>query len=488
MKDILRSRLTSKMDERVAKFTSSLGVDQWIFKTDLLVDKAHVIMLYEQGIIQKDDCYVILKALDTIEKSGVAYANISEHEDVHIAIESKLIELVGEVGGRMHSGRSRNDEIATCIRIAIRDELLELMGKIIELRKTLLNLAGKHTKTIMPGFTHLQHAQPTTFAHHLIAYADAFGRDFDRLVDAYVRVNLCPLGAAALASTGFPINRERTAQLLGFDDLIENSMDAVSTRDFAIECISAFANTMIDLSRIAEELILWSTSEFDFIELDDRYASTSSIMPQKKNPDVLELIRAKTGSVCGELMSALAICKALPYSYNIDLQEVSPHLLKAVKVTKNSVCVMAGVVDTMQVKSDVMAAATAVGFITATELSDTMVRVTGIPFRTAHRIVGALARDKEKPVLEQIDAMAKKIIGKRLSDMGFTQEIIDEALDVEQNIRVRSIRGGPSPDECERMIKERKKSIASDADLLQQKTNKINVALEQLASLVRSGV
>lgn len=469
------------MEKEVAKFTSSIEADQWVFKADVLVDKAHVVMLCEQGIISKDDCSAILKALDTIEK-GVASVNISAHEDVHMAIESKLIELVGEVGGRMHSGRSRNDEVATCIRIAIRDELLELMRELVGLRQALLSLAGKHTKTIMPGFTHMQHAQPTTFAHHLIAHADAFERDFDRLVDAYARVNLCPLGAAALASTGFPINRERTAQLLGFDDLIENSMDAVSTRDFVIECMAAFANTMVDLSRIAEELILWSTHEFDFIELDERYASTSSIMPQKKNPDVLELVRAKTGSVYGEIGSALAICKALPYSYNIDLQEVTPHLSRAVENTRASVRIITGVVDTMQVKSDVMAAATEAGFITATELADSIVRSTKIPFRTAHGIVSAIA---EKPTLEQIDVVAKKMIGKRLSDMGLTQEIVDEALDIEQNIRVRSIRGGPSPGECERMIKERTKGIANDAKLLKQKADKINVAFEQLNTIVQ---
>ncbi len=488
MKDILRSRLTSNMDKKVAKFTSSLGVDQRIFEIDLLVDKAHVIMLREQGIIQKDDGIALLKALGTIEKNGVSYVDLSDHEDIHIAIESKLIDLVGDIGGRMHSGRSRNDEIATCVRMAIRDELLGLMSDIVGLRKSLVNVAGKHTETIMPGFTHLQHAQPTTFAHHMIAYADALERDFNRLVDAYVRVNLCPLGAVALASTGFPINRERTSQLLGFDSLMENSMDAVSTRDFAIECISAFANTMVDLSRIAEDFILWSTSEFDFIELDDRYASTSSVMPQKKNPDVLELIRAKTGSVCGDLVSALTIYKALPYSYNIDLQEISPHLLNAIKITRDSVCIMADTIDTMQVKIDVMKAATAVGFITATELSDTMVRITKIPFRTAHQIVGALAMDGDKPVLERIDAISTKILGKRLSDMSLTQEAIDKALDVEKNIRVRSIRGGPSPDECERMIKSRRDKIESDEILLKQKINKIKVALEKLNSIVRSGV
>ncbi len=484
MNDILRGRLKSSMNKDMARFVSSMNIDGWIFTPDILVNKAHVMMLCEQNIIVKEDCLSILKALDSIKKGGFSSLDTT-HEDVHVAIESKVIELAGEVGSRMHTAKSRNDEVATCIRIALRGELLEIMRELIALRNSLLNLADKHINTIMPGFTHLQHAQPTTLAHHLIAHADALKRDFDRIVDAYTRVNLCPLGAGAFASTGFPINRERTAQLLGFDGLIENSMDAVSTRDFAIECISAFANTMVDLSRMAEEFILWNTPEFDFIELDDRYSSVSSIMPQKKNPDALELIRARTGSVYGALQSVLSICKALPYSYNRDLQEATPHLIRATSTLHSSLRVMSGIVDTMQVKSDRMAAAAHVGFITATELADTIVRDAGISFRTAHQIVGTLARNGQKPTLDQIDSIANRIIGKKLSELGLTQASLDKALDPEQNIQIRCIRGGPAPKETLRMAKDRMKQVDSDTKFLDQKVNQIKAALKQMDAPVR---
>ncbi|ATZ61524.2 MAG: argininosuccinate lyase [Methanosarcinales archaeon Met12] len=487
MRDILRrGRLSSDVDRETAKFTSSPEVDEWIFDSAILVNRAHVVMLCEQGIISKADCSTILKALDGIKKEGTTGINLA-YEDVHMALESKLIESIGEdVGGRMHTAKSRNDEVATCIRIALRGELLGLMHELNELRQVLIKLAESHTETIMPGFTHLQHAQPTTFAHHLIAYVDALERDFDRLCDAYARVNLCPLGAAAFASTGFPINRERTAQLLGFDDLVENSMDAVSTRDFAIECMSAFSNIMTNLSRIAEELILWSTPEFDFIELDDRYASTSSIMPQKKNPDVLELIRAKAGSTYGALMSALTICKALPYSYNRDLQEVTPHLLRAIAMTRASSRMVADVVDTMQVKVDVMRDKAEMGFTTATELADTIVREAGVSFRTAHQIVGTLTK-KGGRTLKHIDAISEKVIGKRLSELGLSQKSVDVALDVVSNVKTRKIRGGPAPEETVRMIKSRKESITGNIKNLKGKTEtaftchkKLDVAVGKL--------
>ncbi len=469
MRDILRGgRLSSDVEEGTTKFTSSLEVDEWIFESVILVNRAHVVMLSEQDVISEDDCSTILGVLDSIKKEGMAVLNLA-YEDVHMALESKLIESVGEkVGGRMHTAKSRNDEVATCIRIALRGELFGLMHELIELRQVLIRLAEGHTETIMPGFTHLQHAQPTTFAHHLIAYVDALERDFDRLCDAYARVNLCPLGAAAFASTGFSINRERTAQLLGFDDLVENSMDAVSTRDFAIECMSAFSNIMTNLSRIAEELILWSTPEFDFIELDDRYASTSSIMPQKKNPDVLELIRAKTGSVYGALMSVLTICKALPYSYNRDLQEVTPHLLRTIAITRASLRMAADVVDTMQVKADVMRGKAEMGFTTATELADTIVRETGVSFRTAHQIVGILTRGGGR-TLKHIDAISEKVIGKRLSELGLSQKSVDVALNVMSNVKTRKIRGGPAPEETVRMIKIRKGNITDNIKNLKQK-------------------
>ncbi|NOQ32757.1 MAG: argininosuccinate lyase, partial [Methanosarcinales archaeon] len=292
----MRKARLSSQPEDVLAFTSSLAADRWIFDADLAVDRAHVVMLTEEGIITAEISSLILSALDKIRDAGISA--LSVEEDIHAAIEARLIEMIGEdAGGRMHTGRSRNDEVATCLRVRLRDELLMMMRELIRLRQVLITCAKEHIETLMPGFTHTQHAQPTTLAHHLLAHAGALERDFDRLSGAYTRTNKSPLGAAAFAGTGFPINRARTSGLLGFDGVIENSMDAVSARDFLIESVSASANLMTDLGRIASELILWSTSEFDFVTIDDRYASTSSIMPQKKNPDVAELVRGKAGSV-----------------------------------------------------------------------------------------------------------------------------------------------------------------------------------------------
>src|SRR3990172_2802851 len=341
-------------------------------------------MLKEQGIINEMDCSAILRGLEKVKKEGILALDES-YEDVHIALEARLIEKLGEdTGGRMHSGRSRNDEVATCIRLSLRKELIELIEEVDNLVTTLINLASKHYETIMPGFTHTQHAQPTTLAHNLLAHGNAIFRDIERIEGAYERANQNPLGAAAFASTGFPINRERTTELLGFDSTLDNSMDAVSARDFMIETISVCTNLMTNLSCLAEEIILWSSSEFDFIELDDRYSSTSSIMPQKKNPDIAELMRGKTGSVNGALISVLTICKALPYSYNRDLQEATPHLWRAADAVRSSVRMGRGMASTMKVKKENMRLASDKGFMTATELADTIVRTTGIPFRTAH--------------------------------------------------------------------------------------------------------
>src|SRR3990170_514690 len=303
MNILRRGRLSIEPDTDIKNFTSSMDADEHIFDEDIEVDKAHVIMLKEQGIINEMDCSAILRSLEKVKKEGILALDES-YEDVHIALEARLIEKLGEdTGGRMHSGRSRNDEVATCIRLSLRKELIELIEEVDNLVTTLVNLASKHYVTIMPGLTHTQHAQPTTLAHNLLAHGNAIFRDIERIKGAYGRTNMNPLGAAAFASTGFPIDRERTTELLGFDSALDNSMDAVSARDFMIETISVCSNLMTNLSCLAEELILWSSSEFNIIELDDRYSSTSSIMPQKKNPDIAELIRGKTGSVNGALVS-----------------------------------------------------------------------------------------------------------------------------------------------------------------------------------------
>jgi argininosuccinate lyase len=483
----------------------SLEADRWLFHADILVDKAHVVMLKDRGILKKKELAVILNCLVNIEGRGEDFIEheLPLHEDVHTAIESVVIREIGEeIGGKMHTGRSRNDEVATCIRIALRNELFELMREVNGLRSVLLEKAAAHVDTIMPGYTHLQHAQATTFAHHLLAYADAFARDFLRLIRAYECTNVSPLGAAAFASTGFSIDRERTAKLLGFDSVLEHSMDAVSTRDFVIETISCFSNLMTNLSRLAEELILWSTSEFDLIQIPEEYATGSSIMPQKRNPDYAELIRARAGTVHGCLMSVLSICKALPSSYNRDLQEVTPHLLKAAKTTTASVAAMKGMIEGLELKKEEMEKKASLGFTAATELADTIVRETGIAFRTAHKIVSSLAsgladetleslKEQESgkalggAVLQRIDDIALSITEKKLSELGLTEKKVKEALDIGSNIQKRNVKGGPAKREVQRMIERRKTDLEKDEKSRQEKEERVKRSLEELEREVK---
>jgi len=336
----------------------------------------------------------------------------------------------------------------------------------------------------------LQHAQPTTLAHHLSAYSDAFARDFTRLVTVYERTNVSPLGAAAFASTGFPLDRVSTAKLLGFDSVMSNSMDAVSTRDFVIEAIACFANLMTNLSRLAEEIILWSTAEFDFLRVPEDYITGSSIMPQKRNPDFAELVRSRTGTVYGCLMSALSICKALPYAYNRDLQEVTTHLLKATKTTAASVSVMNRIVAGLEPKKEEMKKKTLVGFTTATELADTIVRATGISFRTAHKIVSSLAPvlthnsihelESGGDILRRIDALAVDVTGKKLSELGLTEENVKEAMDVRSNIEKRDVYGGPAKEQVRKTIETRTRDLNRDENLIEAKEEGIKRSLEEL--------
>ncbi|WP_406670006.1 argininosuccinate lyase [Methanolobus sp. ZRKC4] len=481
MSDILRrGRLSSTPDEDILNFTSSMSADKWIFEADVLVDLAHTVMLKEQGIIREQDCSKILQGLLKIKEEGIESLDYS-YEDIHISLESRLIDMVGEdVGGRMHSGRSRNDEVATCIRIRLRDEMLSLMEELTGLRNVLIDRASGNVDTLMPGFTHLQHAQPTTFAHHLLAHADALSRDSGRVKDAFSRINKSPLGAAAFASTGFNLNRERTCSLLGFESLMENSMDAVSSRDFLIETASVLANIMINLSKMAEEIVIWSSTEFSFIELDDMYASTSSIMPQKKNPDTAELMRGKSGVATGSLMSLLTICKGLPLSYNRDLQEATPNIWRSVETTRSAVRIMKGMIETMKVNGDAMYRQSTTGFTTATELADTMVRLADIPFRTAHQIVGVLARGDGNPSLAEIDEVAQDVLGGSLSSRGLTAEMITEALDPILNINKRNVTGGPAPDEISRAIAAREDTLEEEKFAIAELNIRIENSLSRL--------
>ena len=475
---MFRDQRLGESRQDVLDYLSSRKADERIFEADLLVDKAHLVMLKEQGLISLQVCSKIIAALDDLMQAGSQ--SLGRGEDVHEAIEAYVLAQVGPEGGRMHTGRSRNDEVATCIRLALRDQMLDLMQEQLSLLATLVKLAKKHTKTIIPGFTHTQHAQPTTLAHHLLAHADAAGRDLSRLEDAYQRVNQSPLGAAAFASTGFEIDRNRTCHLLGFEGLVENSMDAVSTRDFILEVLADLSILMVNLSRLAEELVLWSTSEFGYLELDNLYASTSSIMPQKKNPDTAELARGKAGSVLGSLMAALSICKGLPLSYNRDLQEVTPHLWRSVDWARSTVRMLDGSVSSLQFNLERLEKSSGAGFSTATEIADSLVRITGMPFRTAHSIVGRIAASGSRPGLAELDEIALEMAGFRVSERGFSEADLERALDPRSNVALRANTGGPAPVETERMIRDRLERIAASEERLAGRRSRVEKALEEL--------
>ena len=469
------------------QFLSSMEADRQIADADILVDIAHVLMLDKQKINDRRVTRQILSALLVLYESGIPdEAFDTRFEDVHAGIESLLIESAGpDIGGRMHMGRSRNDEVATCIRIKLREELLKQMAALVTVRQVLLAIAAKHTTSVMPGFTHLQHAQPTTLAHHLLAYEQAFSRDFDRLKDAYCRVNLSPLGAAAFASTGYPISREYTASLLGFDGLVENTMDAVATRDFALETLADLTIMMANTSRLCEELIIWSTSFVKFVTLDDAFCSTSSIMPQKKNPDTAEIMRAKSASVFGAFAGALMTVKGLPMSYNRDLQELTPNIWRGIHDAKVSLRLLADMLASAEFDTGRMKEEAGKGFSTATELADTLVRSYGLPFRTAHNIVGRAVM-KGSLSLTTLEAAALEVGPKiSLKKKGLTQKKIDEVLDVGYSLGLRKAPGGPAPSATKRAITGRTKQLETDSDLTDKRLAQIAKSREKLITNAR---
>ncbi len=486
-RDVVRSgRLAGERAGDIARYLSSSWADRWIGEADLLVDMAHVLMLGQQGIIGDEHVRALLQGLVRLHDDGLPESVYDPvYEDVHAGIETHLTAMVGEeAGGRLHIGRSRNDEVATCMRLRLRDELLALADEVCALRRVLTEIASAHEESVMPGFTHLQHAQPTTLAHHMLAYASAFERDWGRLIDAYGRVNRSPLGAAAFASTGYPIDRESTAARLGFSDLVENSMDAVSGRDFALEPLSAAAVLMATASRLADELVLWSSSLVGFVELDDAYCSTSSIMPQKKNPDTLELLRAKAASVAGELGAALGIVKGLPQAYNRDLQELSPHLWRGIDEARTSVRILTGAVGTARFETERMAAQAGLGGSTATELADTLVREFGLPFRTAHHVVARAVREGRLD-LAGLEAAGVTMAGLSLVERGLDQARVDRALDPRESVRVRGAPGGPAPAAVRAQLETLSAGLRRDGMFIDQEKKRVETAIDGLLASAR---
>nr|WP_285890466.1 argininosuccinate lyase [Halalkalibacter oceani] len=384
-------RFTKTAEEWVDAFGASIGFDQALVNEDIEGSLAHVTMLGKCGILSQEEVEQIKAGLSTLrEKAEKGELEFSvQQEDIHLNLEKMLIDEIGPVGGKLHTGRSRNDQVATDMHLYLRNQLKEITTALKKLQKALYDQAAVHVETLIPGYTHLQRAQPVSFAHHLLAYFWMLERDLGRFEDSMKRVNLSPLGAGALAGTTFPIDRMYTAELLGFDGIYENSLDAVSDRDFIVEFLSNASMLMMHLSRLCEELILWSSQEFQFVEIDDAFATGSSIMPQKKNPDMAELIRGKTGRVYGNLFSLLTTLKGLPLAYNKDMQEDKEGMFDTVETVKGSLHIFAGMIETLTVHADTMEKAVHQDFSNATELADYLA-TKGMPFREAHEVVGKL--------------------------------------------------------------------------------------------------
>ncbi len=462
------SRMKERMDIKALKLSSSLEHDKNIFYYDILVDVAHVLTLNRSGYLSDSETAEILAALKKVRDSFNEYGN-QEYEDIHEAIEAEVTKITS-AGAKMHTGRSRNDEIATCLRMFARDHLLDLAENVLRLMEAILKKAD--TKAVMPGFTHLQYAQPTKLSHHLIAYHDMLSRDFERILDAFRRVNRCPLGSAAFASTPYTLDRQFTAKILGFDGVVENSEDAVASRDFLIESIYVCTSLMLSLSRIAEEIVLFS-SEFGFVDLPDEYSSTSSIMPQKKNPDIAELIRANAGRMIGNLTAAMSIYKAMPFSYNRDFQEMNPLLYDSLRRAELAVDVMAGMMDKIKFREDVMAKKASKGFATATELADMLVMNYGVPFRLAHKIVGRIAA-------EGLEKLTPEDVSRAAREFGLNIDIREVELDVEKAVESRKNIGGTAEKEVQRMIATRREELNNRESKIRTLRGRIAVALKIL--------
>ena len=437
-------RFSKEVDDRVNDFNSSISFDARMYKHDIMGSVAHATMLGECGIIEMSESEKIIEGLSgilaDIESGKLAFDPTAE--DVHMFVEAELTKRIGDAGKRLHTARSRNDQVALDIRMYLRDEIDNIVELCESLIGTIVKLAKDNMTTIMPGYTHLQRAQPITFAHHVMAYAQMLLRDRERLMDTKKRMNVLPLGSGALASTTYPINRQRVCDLLGFDEISQNSLDGVSDRDFCIELANAISILMMHLSRFSEEIVMWCSWEFKFIELDDAFATGSSIMPQKKNPDITELIRGKTGRVYGDLNTLLTMMKGTPLAYNKDMQEDKPAIFDAVDTVKLCLKTFIPMLDTMKVLPQNMRNAAARGFINATDCADYLVKK-GLPFRDAYKITGTLVAKciDMNLTLETLPLSEYKALCETF------EEDVFEAISLDTCVMQRKAAGGPAP-EC----------------------------------------
>ena len=462
MAQLWGGRFTKETDQLVYNFNASITFDQKFYKQDIEGSIAHVCMLGKQGILTKEEMQSIVKTLNEIKEeveSGKLEIS-TEYEDIHSFVEATLIDRLGDTGKKLHTGRSRNDQVALDMRLYTRLEVLYTDGLLEELLNTLIKIMEENTETIMPGFTHLQKAQPITLAHHMGAYFEMFKRDRQRLHDIFKRMNYCPLGSGALAGTTYPLDREYTAKLMGFYGPTLNSMDGVSDRDYLIEYLAALSTIMMHLSRFSEEIIIWNSNEYQFVEIDDAYSTGSSIMPQKKNPDIAELVRGKTGRVYGALMSLLTTMKGIPLAYNKDMQEDKELAFDAMDTAKGCIALFNGMLATMKFNKEVMEKSSKNGFTNATDAADYLVNH-GVPFRDAHGIVGQIVLyciDKSIA----IDDMSLEEL-KAISPV-FEEDIYD-AISMETCVNKRLTIGAPGKEAMEKVIALEKEYLAANHDV-----------------------
>jgi argininosuccinate lyase len=490
MSKILREGRLSPVRKDVIEFTSSIRDDTVLLDAVVKINTAHVIMLTKQKIIKPDEGAILLQALIT----DLNIKLDASSEDVHMAVEEAVLGKIGaEIGGNLHIAKSRNDQVATAIRMALRQKLLDLMSSVAELQESLIQVSEKHLKTVILAYTHVQPAQPVTFAHYLLSRFDALSRDLQRLQSVYARVNLSPMGAGALATTSFPIDRKRVCELLGFGGLVENSIDAVGSRDFVLETNAVLTLIALNLSQIAEDLILWSSPDFGVIELPDDFTSTSSMMPQKKNPEVPEIVRARAAHVLGDFVASAAAMKNMPSTYNLDYQEVTPKLWSAMEAVKNSVTILAQLFPHLKVTSDISAKASA-NFVAATELANVLVRDYHVPFRSAHKIVGSLVKSllAAKQTLADLTPELIRKTAKSVADINLS--VKSESLVLLSNplklVESHKVTGGPAPSEVKRALLARKKGLISAKSCIskmQRSVDEAEVELEQAAGLISRG-
>ena len=449
-KKIASARIATESSALLKELNDSLPFDKALYREDIRGSKAHARMLMKQGIISPEDFEAIDAGLDRVleEIESGAFSLDGGDEDIHMAVERRLTELIGDPGKRLHTARSRNDQVAVDFRLYVLRHDLEIAGLLRELIASLLRVAEEHAETLLPGMTHLQHAQPTNLGYHLMAYASMFRRDVERFENSWERNNLSPLGCAALAGTPHPVDRRQTAEELGFREPTLNCLDSVSDRDFALEILFNIATMMMHISRLSEELILWSTSEFGFVRLSDKHATGSSIMPQKKNPDIPELLRGKTGRAYGNLMSLLTVMKGLPLAYNKDTQEDKEGVFDSVRTAELSLRVLREMIDEMTVDAKAMEAACARGHLTATDLADWLVKEAGLPFRDAYHIVGN--------VVNRAEELGKDISELTAEELRSVDERIGEAacelLDNRRSMNARASEGGTATERTREQI------------------------------------